>query len=408
MAENLATILSPAEAVAEEWAQRVRASNPLRETDGQVFVAVAEALVRHLDDGEPVRCPEVGELSVSTLTVLRQVGHDRVTSSAEAEDAAGLLSRFDGAVDAMLLDCVEGQMRGLELDAFADPLTGAGNRRALERDLRVFLAQVERYDHPLSIVMIDLDGLKAVNDVQGHEAGDALLRQLSMTFVDELRAGDAFYRVGGDEFVAVLPHADRQSAEAFVERVRAVAPAFSAGVATAPLDGIAVGELIDVADQRLIRHRGPSRARRARAAATPSVPRQEVGADAFVVASVTTTVDWERTTIEVLVRQGDMERTGKSSGSTLASAAPSIAASATIDAFRRLGHDLVGAVVESAELRAMADREVVTVIVSTRAGDMELTGTGSAIVRRGVGEAAAVAVIQALGRSLPARQVIQV
>ena len=409
MPEPLATILSPPDAVAGEWARRVREVDDAAPEGDDAFLAVTQALVRHLAEGDPLTCPEITELSVSALTVLRQVGHDRIGSTAEPMVVPELLTSLDGAVDRLLVDCVQGRMRDLEADAFADPLTGAGNRRALERDLRMFLAQVERYEHPLSIVMIDLDGLKAVNDVQGHDAGDALLRQLSTTFIAELRAGDAFYRVGGDEFVTVLPHSDRVAAEGFVERVRAVAPPFSAGVATAPLDGTGVGELIAVADQRLIRHRGPSRGRRRQTPPPqPAAARPPVDEGRIVVASVTTTIDWESTSVEVLLRQGGLERTGKCSGPALASAEPRIAATAALEAFQRLGYEVSVAGIESADVRRMAEREVVTVMITSREGEVEVVGAGSAVVRRGIAEAAATAVVQALGRTAPAREIIHV
>jgi diguanylate cyclase (GGDEF)-like protein len=261
----------------------------------------------------------------------------------------------------------------------------------------------------LSIVVIDVDGLKMVNDDQGHEAGDALLRQLATSCIAELRGGDGFYRIGGDEFVAVLLHADALAAEAFVSRVRPSAPAFSAGIATAPLDATDVPNLLDVADQRLIQHRGPGRGRRKRTPASPSAKQAAaIADDNIVVAVVTTTIDSESTSIEVVLRQAGTERRGKASGSAIASAEPRVAALATLEALQRLGYDVATTHLETAELQQLGSRDVVTVVVSSSAGEVEVIGSGSAIVRRGVGEAAARAVVQAIVPSLPARQVIQV
>jgi diguanylate cyclase (GGDEF)-like protein len=407
MAETLASILSPADDLAGRWAKRVRDNEPDERTGDDVFLAVSETLVRHLADGDPVHCPNIGTLSVGSLMSLRQVAHERVSSAGEASVVPSMLTRLDEAVDALLVECVEGRIRDLELDAFADPLTGAGNRRALERDLKMHLAQVERYQHTLSIVMIDLDGLKAINDVEGHDAGDRLLRELSATFTGELRASDGFYRVGGDEFVTVLPHTDRPAAEAFVERVRVHSPSFSAGIATAPLDAVAVSELIEAADQRLIRHRTKGRGRRP-APKQPAQRSPETKSEQVVIGSVSTTVDDETTTVDILLRQGALERAGRASGPAIVSAEPGIAAAATLEAFRRLGLDVGAAAVESSEVRAMAGRDVVTVVINTRAGDMEIVVTGSSVVRRGVAEASATATVQALARRLPARQVIHV
>ena len=408
MAESLATLLSPAAVVSEEWARRVRERNPSSTIDDAVFLAVADTLVTQLTEDGPMECPELTMLAVDDLTLLRQVAHERIASSDDPAVVSDHFARVDRAIDELLVDCVQGRIRHLELDAFADPLTGAGNRRALERDLRMFLAQVERYSHALSLVVIDVDGLKAVNDVQGHEAGDALLRQLATACIGELRAGDGFYRIGGDEFVAVLLHADSVAADAFVERVRPVAPAFSCGSATAPHDGLDVAGLLDVADQRLIQHRGPSRRRAAKARTAPAPVDTGASEQDVVLASVTVSMDSETTSIEVVLRQGGSERSGKRSGPGISSAEPRIAATATLEALERLGYDGVIAHIESAELLRVGAHDVVTVVVASRAGDVDVVGSGSAVVRRGVAEASARAVIQAIAPTLPARQVIQV
>lgn len=407
MTESLATLLSPAESIADDWAARVRRLAPNTVTDDALFLTITRSLVRHLEVDEPLRCPEAVDVSVPALTVLRQVAHDRISSSDEPLAVPNLLTRIDGAIDELVVECVEGRMRHLELDALIDPLTGAGNRRALDRDLRMWLAQAVRYEHELSIVMIDVDGLKAVNDVQGHEAGDTLLRQVAMSFAGGLRAGDGFYRFGGDEFVAVLPHASREEAETFVERARGNAPSFSVGVATSPDDGSAASLLLDAADQRLIRHRGPA-GRRGAPAETSRAAVASRAHEMLVVSSVITAVTADSTSVEATLRQGDLERTGRASGPALAIAEPTIAVNATLDALSGLGYDVDQVHVETVELRRVADRDVVTVLIWTRTGDVEVLGTGSAAVRRGSAEAAARAMVQAMAPVLPARQVIQV
>jgi diguanylate cyclase (GGDEF)-like protein len=408
MPETLASLLSPAESIAEEWVARVRRDMPTNVPDDDgLFLTITRGLVQHLEDGEPLRCPEAIDMSVHALTVLRQIAHERIAAADDAKSIPDLLTRCDSAIDALVVECVEGRMRHLELDALIDPLTGAGNRRALERDLRLWLAQAVRYEHELSIVVVDLDGLKAVNDVQGHEAGDALLRQLATTFAGGLRAGDGFYRLGGDEFVAVLPHATTEDAEKLVERARRDAPPFSAGVATSPDDGSAPSLLLDVADQRLIRHRGPRTRRRTTPEATKPRPTPRSD-DALVVSSVTTSVTADSTSVEVLIRQGDVERAGRASGPGLSIAEPTIAARATLDALSGVGYEVGPAHVQTAEVRRLGDQDVVTVMIWSRSGDVEVLGTGTTPVRRGVAEAAARAVVQAMAPVLPARQVIQV
>jgi len=410
VAERLAGLLVPAEALASDWAKRVRQTTTNAPGD-DVFLAITQALVEHLESGERVSCAEVSDVSVADLTLLRRLGHERIASDAVDDDTVpGLLTALDDAVDALLVQCVEGRIRHLELDALVDPLTGAGNRRALERDLQLWVAQAVRYDHDLSLVMIDLDGLKAVNDVKGHDAGDALLRQLASSFTAQLRAGDGFYRVGGDEFIALLPHTDRMASEALVERVRPDAPAFSAGIASAPADGSGPTVLLDVADQRLLDHRGTTRKAKktAEAVAVTPAPVDRRSDEAVVVVSVTTVISTEATSVEVALRQGSTDRTGSASGPPLSSDVSRAAAVATLDALQRLGYDVQSPHVETAETRRFGAHDVVTVVLWTRVGEVEVLGTGSAVVRRGEADAAARAVIQAVVPALPTRQIIQV
>ena len=105
-----------------------------------------------------------------------------------------------------------------------DPLTGLGNRRALEEALAVAVASARRADLPLSVLVADLDDFKSVNDSVGHHAGDDLLRAAARAFTGAVRLPDPCFRWGGDEFVALLPGADEETA-------RAVAARISAGIA---------------------------------------------------------------------------------------------------------------------------------------------------------------------------------
>jgi diguanylate cyclase (GGDEF)-like protein len=102
-----------------------------------------------------------------------------------------------------------------------DPLTGVPNRRSLDERLAIEIARMTRYGSPLSLVMVDLDHFKALNDHHGHAAGDAVLRGVAEILDSEKRLGDMVARYGGEEFVAVLPHSDAAAALAWAERVRA-------------------------------------------------------------------------------------------------------------------------------------------------------------------------------------------
>ncbi len=103
-------------------------------------------------------------------------------------------------------------------EAGTDSVAGCLNHRAMRRRLREEIGRVERSGGQLSCVIVDLDDFKLVNDRYGHQAGDSILRQVAHALMGEFRAFDRVARYGGDEFVAILPNADLQSAVAAAER----------------------------------------------------------------------------------------------------------------------------------------------------------------------------------------------
>jgi diguanylate cyclase (GGDEF)-like protein len=106
----------------------------------------------------------------------------------------------------------------LEQLTVTDPLTGLGNRRALERDLPRAMRLSERVDLPLALLFMDIDRFKQINDRHGHAVGDETLRTLGAVLRSCSRLGtDVAYRVGGDEFVMTLV-TDRMGAEAVAQR----------------------------------------------------------------------------------------------------------------------------------------------------------------------------------------------
>jgi len=92
----------------------------------------------------------------------------------------------------------------LEARADVDPLLDILNRRGFERELARSLAYVKRYGTAAALILIDLDGFKAVNDQHGHAAGDALLKAVARQLVGQVRASDVVARLGGDEFAVLM------------------------------------------------------------------------------------------------------------------------------------------------------------------------------------------------------------
>jgi diguanylate cyclase (GGDEF)-like protein len=109
----------------------------------------------------------------------------------------------------------------LRHQSLRDPLTGLHNRRYLEEVLDLEFAKSRRSGTPLSLVMIDIDHFKSINDTLGHDAGDIVLRHLAATIGGHIRKGDVACRYGGEEFVILLPDVDQASAAERAELLRA-------------------------------------------------------------------------------------------------------------------------------------------------------------------------------------------
>lgn len=156
------------------------------------------------------------------------------------------------------------RLEAAESTALTDPVTGIPNRLAFSHALAADVARAKRFEHPLSLVYVDVDGLKQVNDGDGHEAGDELLKAVARVLVTNARQIDSFARVGGDEFAVILPETEPVGATRFVDRVQEGlaresylasgaerVPSCSIGIASYPDDGKEQGELCRVADSRL-------------------------------------------------------------------------------------------------------------------------------------------------------------
>jgi diguanylate cyclase (GGDEF)-like protein len=124
-----------------------------------------------------------------------------------------------------------GLVTQLRAEARVDPLTGLLNRRGLAERLQVEIARARREATEIAVVAIDIDHFKGINDTFGHDAGDRVLAWVAQTIKGQTRLSDLTTRLGGDEFLVVLPATDVTAARDFAERLRAT---IAAGTRTLP------------------------------------------------------------------------------------------------------------------------------------------------------------------------------
>jgi len=148
-----------------------------------------------------------GEVEAVVVLVRRKFSEEAYTE--RSIELATTLA--DQAATALALVCARAE-------AGTDPVTSCMNHRAMRRRLHEEIGRAMRTGGPLSCLLIDLDNFKLVNDRQGHQAGDRVLREVAQALVGEFRAFDRVARYGGDEFVAILPNADLDSAAAAAAR----------------------------------------------------------------------------------------------------------------------------------------------------------------------------------------------
>ena len=136
-------------------------------------------------------------------------------------DASELVARVHAARRTKILQQeLDDQSRRRESLIFGDELTGLPNRRFILGQLSALVSGARRHARPLSVVMVDIDHFKAVNDTHGHAAGDAVLAAVAGTLRERLRKEDWVGRLGGEEFAALLPDDDAAGAAAVAEGLR--------------------------------------------------------------------------------------------------------------------------------------------------------------------------------------------
>lgn len=197
-----------------------------------------------------VRKDEVGTLLASFSQMLD-------TIEQQARDINSFAMRLDTAYKEL-----EVANARLKETSFKDDVTGLYNRRFFSLRLDEELSRHRRFNHPVSVVLLDLDGFKAINDGLGHAVGDATLREIGQAIVKHSRGINVVCRWGGDEFAILLVETPRAGARVYAERIRELVAAIpfghglpvtaSFGVASLPEDAAPSGdEFVRAADEAL-------------------------------------------------------------------------------------------------------------------------------------------------------------
>jgi diguanylate cyclase (GGDEF)-like protein len=200
-----------------------------------------------LNVGDPV-------IALAQLVCLQEAFARLVVEPLPIVDQLDALRRLNMIISRTMVTVADSGIRRLARLALVDPLTGIGNRRAFDVDLSAELAHAARHGGHVTLAVIDVDGLKVVNDRDGHVAGDDLLRRTANALRTAARRGDRSYRLGGDEFAVILRDAVLVDPGALRTRLQDDgAPAISVGTATTPPD--APETLLEQADARLYESR---------------------------------------------------------------------------------------------------------------------------------------------------------
>jgi diguanylate cyclase (GGDEF)-like protein len=243
----------------------------------------AVAALAYLRQAESIYEQLVGR-SARARYVALQVGHELNTAKLErdqalmsrrsAEDDRHRLAELNAALHAQVAE-TEMLHAKLREQALRDPLTGLHNRRYLFEMAPGLLELARRQGSTLSVVLMDLDHFKLLNDTYGHAAGDVVLQRFSVLLTQVLRRSDVICRHGGEEFVAVMPDIDGDSAQAVMNRLletfqsqqfeigrrRLPRGSFSAGIALFPRHGSTLEQLLSRADRGLYAAKNQGRAR---------------------------------------------------------------------------------------------------------------------------------------------------
>jgi len=175
-------------------------------------------------------------VSIPATSVVREIRRNRIYLAAAA---IGILLLFLLIISfiskSFVKDLKEAERKLVEM-ATLDPLTGLFNRREALRRIGEELSRADRISKPTSVVMIDIDFFKKINDTYGHAAGDDVLKELSRRMRKAVREYDIVCRFGGEEFLVVTPEAEVETARSVAERLRIAAE----GISVTSADGSAI------------------------------------------------------------------------------------------------------------------------------------------------------------------------
>ena len=207
---------------------------------------------------------------------LRRMLNEPPLTKEDVEFADAVIKAAVSAIHrARVMETTKSENARLEVLAHTDPLTQVLNRRALTTRLAAEIDRAHRYQSVLTLLMLDLDHFKVVNDTYGHLVGDDVLREVAAFLQDQIRSVDVVARYGGEEFVIVLPETPLAGAIAFAERIRAqiekrafcetqgpLSVTVSVGVSVCPGDGVeSADDLFARADDALYRAKAEGRNR---------------------------------------------------------------------------------------------------------------------------------------------------
>ncbi len=257
-------------------------------TEADIELLITDLTMPHLDGfGLIQRLRENHAARMQNLPVIVVTGADDTAARERAfhagandfltkdSDRIELLARLRAHLKlAQTIRQLEASQRELRAQANTDPLTGLANRRFFDEIAGKELSLMRRQQDYFSVLMIDIDHFKAVNDTYGHPAGDEILKRVAATLSANLREEDTVARIGGEEFVVCSPATNRLASIVLAERLRKAVESLSIefdgkripvtislGIALRPLDGDDLQALLSVADERLYRAKQDGRNR---------------------------------------------------------------------------------------------------------------------------------------------------